>query len=467
MYNVVTKKWGRYTNLYVCNSLSDHVTKVKEIVILPGDNISMQKHYNRAEHWFIVQGIASVYSKDKKDELIHLGNFNTHEIFHFDKQEWHLVANEKKEVLAGASIHATHLPTGTQYTTTANKSGVYVLPAVRVGGPYTIHASFVGYKKGEVNEVNTQLGLTSNVDFVLIDEVKALKEVVVSGARNSIFSKERTGAAQQFTRRELMSNTDNIQPMMNEIGEYIDPVVTSPAPRMTQAEADELLRQYNLRRHGTANPIVNKSGLTKDRAIALSPESKSMVESMSDKDFKNTVLSLNKGERKIVSAPNDKGAAIYLLGKNKVKMIPKKDWIDEFNSNLSKLNENIVPKLNRSGASYEFLPMKEIPGLRDHAELGLKSIDKDGKEIVKGWTVKIKPGKFKGEIQDVAGEDYMNSIPGLEMTNSGEGVFDQSLYAPGSNAYRALNDYLKSMDLGRISVRRDWRLYGDGFYRHR
>ena len=116
-----------------------------------------------------------------------------------------IVANEKKEVLAGASIHATHLPTGTQYTTTANKSGVYVLPAVRVGGPYTIHASFVGYKMGEVTEVNTQLGLTSNVDFVLIDEVKALKEVVIGTTRNSIFSKERTGAAQQFSRRELTS----------------------------------------------------------------------------------------------------------------------------------------------------------------------------------------------------------------------------------------------------------------------
>ncbi len=108
-------------------------------------------------------------------------------------------------MLVGASIHATHLPTGTQYTSATNKQGVYVLPAVRVGGPYTIHASFVGYKMGEVTEVNTQLGLTSNVDFSLIDEVKALKEVVVGASRNSIFSKERTGAAQQFGRRELTS----------------------------------------------------------------------------------------------------------------------------------------------------------------------------------------------------------------------------------------------------------------------
>lgn len=295
------------------------------------------------------------------------------------------------------------------------------------------------------------MGISNPVGAFLTDAVLDPLNVGVTSIGAAMLRNSMRNPFRYLARREFMPSIDNIQPMMNEIGEYIDPVVTSPAPRMTQAEADELLRQYNLRRYGTANPIVNKSGLDKDRAIALSPESKSMVESMSDKDFQNTVLSLNKGERKIVNAPNDKEVESYLLGKNKVEMIPKKDWIDEFNSNLSELNENIVPKLNRSGVSYEFLPMKEISSLPDYAEIGLKSTDKDGKEVVKGWTVKLKPGKFKGEIQDVAGEDYMNSIPGLQMTNSGEGVFDKNLYAPGSNAYRALNDYLKSMDLGRVS----------------
>jgi hypothetical protein len=116
-----------------------------------------------------------------------------------------VVKNEKQEVLAGTTVHAVHVPTGTQYKTVTNKMGVYVLPAVRVGGPYTIHATFVGYKMGEMKEVSTQLGVTSNVDFSLVDEKTALKEVVVVGNRNNLFSKEKTGAAQQFSRRELQS----------------------------------------------------------------------------------------------------------------------------------------------------------------------------------------------------------------------------------------------------------------------
>ena len=116
-----------------------------------------------------------------------------------------VVKNEKNEVLVGATIHVTHVPTGTEYRSVTNKSGVYVIPAVRVGGPYTIHASYVGFKMGEEKDVNTQLGVTSNVDFKLLSEATALKEVTVTATKSGLFSKEKTGAAQQFTRRELQS----------------------------------------------------------------------------------------------------------------------------------------------------------------------------------------------------------------------------------------------------------------------
>lgn len=294
------------------------------------------------------------------------------------------------------------------------------------------------------------MGISNPIVAFLTDAGLDPLNVGVTSIGGAMMRNSMRNPLRYLARREFMPSANSMLPTMDELGQYIDPVVISPVPRMTQAEADDLLRQYNLRRYGSAYPVVNKSGLNKDRAIALSPESKSMVESMSDKDFQNTVLSLNKGEHKIVNAPDDKEVATYLLGKNTVKTIPVENWIDEFNSNLSELNERIVPRVNRSGVKYEFLPMQKLPG-SNHAEIGLKSTDQAGNEVVKGWTVRIKPGKFKGEIQDVAGEDYMNSIPGLQMTNSGEGVFDKNLYAPGSNAYRALNDYLKSLDLGRVS----------------
>jgi len=116
-----------------------------------------------------------------------------------------VVKNEKGEVLVGATIHAVHQPTGSEYKSSSNKSGVYTIPAVRVGGPYVIHVSYVGYKKNEVTDINTALGLTTNVNFVLIEDSKSLKEVVVVGTKNNVFSKDKTGASQQFGRRELQT----------------------------------------------------------------------------------------------------------------------------------------------------------------------------------------------------------------------------------------------------------------------
>jgi hypothetical protein len=49
------------------------------------------------------------------------------------------------------------------------------------------------------------LGITTTLEIVLIEDVKVLKEVVVSGNKNNTFSKDRTGSSQQFGRRELTS----------------------------------------------------------------------------------------------------------------------------------------------------------------------------------------------------------------------------------------------------------------------
>ena len=116
-----------------------------------------------------------------------------------------VVENEKGETLVGATVHAIHQPTGSEYKSSSNKSGVYTIPAVRVGGPYVIHVSYVGYKTKEVTDINTSLGLTSNVDVVLIENSKSLKEVIVIGTKNNVFSKDKTGASQQFGRRELQT----------------------------------------------------------------------------------------------------------------------------------------------------------------------------------------------------------------------------------------------------------------------
>ena len=114
-----------------------------------------------------------------------------------------VVKDQNGEALFGATVQATHTPTGTNYYSTTNESGVYRIPAVRVGGPYRIQVSYVGFKPNTIEDVLTTLGVASNVNIVLLEEATSLNEIVVVGNKNSLFSKEKTGAAQQFTRDQL------------------------------------------------------------------------------------------------------------------------------------------------------------------------------------------------------------------------------------------------------------------------
>jgi mannose-6-phosphate isomerase len=43
--------------------------KIKRIGVLPGQQISLQKHHQRAEHWVVVQGVARVTLDDRTFDL--------------------------------------------------------------------------------------------------------------------------------------------------------------------------------------------------------------------------------------------------------------------------------------------------------------------------------------------------------------------------------------------------------------
>ena len=55
----VEKPWGSYTNL-----MDEQYTKVKKILISPGQSPSYQYHFKRSELWIIVKGIAEVKIDD-------------------------------------------------------------------------------------------------------------------------------------------------------------------------------------------------------------------------------------------------------------------------------------------------------------------------------------------------------------------------------------------------------------------
>ena len=80
MNELVEKPWGSYTNL-----MDEPYTKVKKIVIKPGQSPSYQYHFKRSEIWVVVQGIGKYYQsflttylvyilKEQKHQFTNVGN---------------------------------------------------------------------------------------------------------------------------------------------------------------------------------------------------------------------------------------------------------------------------------------------------------------------------------------------------------------------------------------------------------
>ena len=107
--------------------------------------------------------------------------------------------------LFGANVVAKHVPTGTVAGTITLEEGRFSLPNLRVGGPYTITFSYVGFKSIEYTDVYLDLGKTFDLNVQMSNEGEQLSEIVITGGRNSTFNNDRTGAETSVGKKELTS----------------------------------------------------------------------------------------------------------------------------------------------------------------------------------------------------------------------------------------------------------------------
>lgn len=94
------RPWGYYR---VIHDYGKRV-KVKELTVEPGQRLSMQRHQQRAEHWFVAEGVATVYTIDRSTDYELLGTFNEHQALHIEKTQWHMLCNETDQPLKVVEI---------------------------------------------------------------------------------------------------------------------------------------------------------------------------------------------------------------------------------------------------------------------------------------------------------------------------------------------------------------------------
>lgn len=101
----------------------------------------------------------------------------------------------------GATVTATHKPSGTVYRAVTNIDGRFSIQGMRVGGPYTVEVSYIGMETKKFENVNLTLGETEDLSCSLSNNSKELEEVVVTGQAGIDATK--TGAAQSINARRI------------------------------------------------------------------------------------------------------------------------------------------------------------------------------------------------------------------------------------------------------------------------
>ncbi len=112
------------------------------------------------------------------------------------------VVDDAGEGLIAATVVAVNQSTGTQYGTTTREDGRFTLPNLRIGGPYTVTATYIGYNDDAQEGIYLALGQVARLDFALASGV-ALDEVVVVGTTDPTVNRDRTGVATLIGRNEL------------------------------------------------------------------------------------------------------------------------------------------------------------------------------------------------------------------------------------------------------------------------
>jgi D-beta-D-heptose 7-phosphate kinase/D-beta-D-heptose 1-phosphate adenosyltransferase len=90
------RAWGYYRVLHEVGAN----TKLKELTVMPNTCLSMQRHDQRAEFWFVAEGAATVYTLDEAstDQEVKC-SLTMHEHTFIKTNEWHQLCNETNQPL--------------------------------------------------------------------------------------------------------------------------------------------------------------------------------------------------------------------------------------------------------------------------------------------------------------------------------------------------------------------------------
>lgn len=116
-----------------------------------------------------------------------------------------IITDEKGETLPGAAVIVIHEPTGTQYSAISRDNGQFNIVNMRIGGPYKMTASFVGFKENKTTGIYLSIGQELRKNLKLETSAEVLEEVQIISTRGGVIGSGKTGAATTINNKAITS----------------------------------------------------------------------------------------------------------------------------------------------------------------------------------------------------------------------------------------------------------------------
>lgn len=112
---------------------------------------------------------------------------------------------DKSGAVPGANVVAVHEPTGTTYGTVSTVDGKLSIANMKVGGPYKITISFVGFQTQSYGDIYLKLGETYVLNHLMTEEGTQLEELVITGVSEKALNAEKNGAVTNISSRQILA----------------------------------------------------------------------------------------------------------------------------------------------------------------------------------------------------------------------------------------------------------------------
>ncbi len=125
------------------------------------------------------------------------------------------VTDQTGTTLPGVTLVAVHTPSGTTIGTVTNEDGLYRLENLRVGGPYTLKATYTGFGETQLEGIEVRIGESQKFDFKLLEATVELTTVEVTASAGN--TGENAGASTQISTEAI----EKIPTLNRDLDDYL------------------------------------------------------------------------------------------------------------------------------------------------------------------------------------------------------------------------------------------------------